>query len=35
MQISKRREIANRRFRCADCGIDYPNDMVQRTRVGR
>ena len=35
VQISKRRKIANRRFHCPDCGIDHPNDMVQRTRVGR
>jgi hypothetical protein len=31
MHISKRRKLADRRFHCSDCGIDYPNDMVQRT----
>jgi hypothetical protein len=31
LHISKRQKIANRRFHCSDCGIDYPNDMVQRT----
>ena len=31
LHISKRRKTADRRFHCSDCGIDYPNDMVQRT----
>lgn len=31
MRISNRRKLANRRFHCSDCGIDYPDDMVQRT----